>query len=126
MPSPWSLRLAPTLIVAAGILFFGGVCSVAFMATAHATVQVTAPPAFRGRVLALYASVIMAANMVGAPLLGALSQAFGARAGAAIGGLLTLVGVLITVPRGLTTSHAGSSPAALGMVVEDVPDPAVA
>ncbi len=118
--------VAPTLLVAAGILFVAGACSVAFMATAHATVQTAAPAPYRGRVLALYASVIMLANMIGAPLLGGLCEAVGARAGAAIGGLLTVVGVLITVPRGLTSSDHGSSMRAAAAPGEGFADPAVA
>ena len=46
---------APTEIVALVALVFMGLCSISFISTANATIQMQADPSIRGRVMALYA-----------------------------------------------------------------------
>ena len=46
----------------------------AAIATANATLQLTAAPAMRGRVMALYAMAFLGTTPIGAPLVGAIAQ----------------------------------------------------
>jgi MFS family permease len=56
-----------------------------------ATVQVRAAPAMRGRVLALQAMLFLGSTPIGGPLVGWVSEEWGARAGFAVGGLACFV-----------------------------------
>jgi MFS family permease len=60
-----------------------------FMTTANSTVQLWTDPAMRGRVMALYMAVFMGGTPIGAPLVGALAEAFGARWSLLAGGLVS-------------------------------------
>src|SRR5690606_16564578 len=65
--------------------------------TANAFVQTTTDPMVRGRVLSLYFAILMGGTPIGAPIVGAISDAFGARFGlgvaAASGFIAFAVGV---------------------------------
>jgi MFS family permease len=74
-----AMAVAPTLPIA---FFFGvglGVTSIAFMTSSTAIVQTEADPSMRGRVLALQAMVFLGSTPIGGPIVGAISQHFGAR-----------------------------------------------
>src|SRR2546423_2449809 len=73
---------------AAGLLV--GLGSILFMTAATAITQLAAAPSMRGRVLALQALVFLGSTPIGGPLVGALSERFGARYGIAIGAVATL------------------------------------
>ena len=60
------------------------------MTASTAIVQVRADPAMRGRVLALQAIVFLGSTPIGGPLLGAICDAYGARAGLVVGGASAL------------------------------------
>lgn len=62
-----------------------GLFSIAFMTTSTAAVQLRADPSMRGRVLALQAIVFLGSTPIGAPIVGTLSEAFGARWGIGVG-----------------------------------------
>lgn len=49
------------------------------MTTANALVQTTTKPAMRGRVMALYMAIFAGGTPIGAPLVGAVADAFGPR-----------------------------------------------
>lgn len=83
--------VAPTLATETVALFVVGVCSFAFVATANATLQLTSRPDMRGRVMALYAIAFLGTTPIGAPLIGWICSAFGARAGFVVGGAGTLL-----------------------------------
>lgn len=85
------LAASPSLLFAfpAGILL--GVASIAFMTTSTAIVQMRAAPEYRGRVLALQAMVFLGSTPLGGPTVGWISDAFGPRAGVAVGGLSCLL-----------------------------------
>lgn len=72
MPSFWSF--AATLVLL-------GYCTSTLLSTANAFVQTTTDPAVRGRVLSLYFAILMGGTPLGAPIVGAVSDAFGARWG---------------------------------------------
>jgi MFS family permease len=56
------------------------------MTTITSIVQLRADPEMRGRVLALQAMVFLGSTPIGGPILGAICDAFGARAGLLVGG----------------------------------------
>jgi MFS family permease len=84
------LALAPNQPVALAVGFLVGLASIAFMTTSTAVVQLQADPSMRGRVLALQAMVFLGSTPIGAPIIGAVSQEFGARWGLAIGAVATV------------------------------------
>jgi MFS family permease len=84
------LAAAPTLGIAFPIGVAVGWTSIAFMTASTAIVQVRADPAMRGRVLALQAIVFLGSTPIGGPLLGAICDAYGARAGLVVGGVAAL------------------------------------
>ena len=67
-----------------------GFSSMWFMTASTAIVQLRADPVMRGRVLALQAIVLIGSTPIGGPLLGYVSDLFGARAGLVLGGLAAL------------------------------------
>lgn len=67
-----------------------GVTSITFMTTSTAIVQLRADPMMRGRVLALQAIVFLGSTPIGGPIVGAISERYGARYALALGGLATI------------------------------------
>ena len=66
-------------------LMFLGFSIVTMLTTANGYVQTTTEPALRGRVLALYMAVLMGGMPFGAPIVGAVVDAFGPRVGILVG-----------------------------------------
>ena len=64
-----------------------GFASIFFLTTSTAIVQVRSDPGMRGRVLALQAMVFLGSTPIGGPILGAVCDAFGARAGVLLGAM---------------------------------------
>jgi len=89
--------LMPSYLTFALILPLCGFTSMQLMTSANAFVQMAADPAMRGRVMALYMTVFMGGTPAGAPLLGWIADHFGARWTLTGGGILTVVGTLISV-----------------------------
>jgi MFS family permease len=81
---------APTFTTEAVAVFATGASAFAFIAVANTTIQLTAAPEMRGRVMALYAIAFLGSTPIGGPLVGYISQQFGPRAGFAIGGIAAL------------------------------------
>ena len=67
-----------------------GLGSIVFMTSSTALLQMRADATMRGRVLALQAMVFLGSTPVGGPIIGAVSEAFGARVGLAVGGVACL------------------------------------
>ena len=84
------LTLSPDLALAFVFSFLLGLASTTFMTTSTAIVQVRSDPSMRGRVLALQAIVFLGSTPIGAPIVGYVSQHYGARYGLAIGALAGL------------------------------------
>ncbi len=97
------LAVAPSTLVAFAIGTTLGLSSITFMTTSTAIVQLRADPVMRGRVLALQAIVFLGSTPIGGPIVGTISEHFGARWGLAVGAAAT-VGAgaygLLTVRRG--------------------------
>jgi len=77
---------APSLAVFLALLAAMGFVNLAFQSMANASVQLAVDPELRGRVMGLYMLVFIGGTPIGAPLIGALTSHFGARAGMAVCG----------------------------------------
>ncbi len=84
-----AVGFAPTYELMALLLVPTGVAVLTFTTTANAIVQLGSAPHVRGRVMALYILVFLGGTPVGAPLIGALAEAFGPRSSIVVGGLIT-------------------------------------
>jgi MFS family permease len=73
-----------------------GLANLAFQAMANASVQLATDSRMRGRVMGIYMLAFIGGTPLGAPLVGALTSHFGARAGMTVCGVvpaLAAVGV---------------------------------
>lgn len=95
--------LAPTYDLFALTLVPMGLFALTAMTTANAMVQLSVDPQMRGRVMALYMAVFMGGTPVGAPIVGWVGEAFGARwtigLGAVAVGLSVVAVALLLVRR---------------------------
>jgi MFS family permease len=71
-----------------------GICAITMMNALQTTVQMTVDSHMRGRIMALYMMVLMGGTPVGAPVIGWVGEAFGARWTLIIGGGVTLLAVI--------------------------------
>ena len=70
-----------------------GFCTMTLLNSSNATMQISSDPQLRGRVMALYMTVVMGGTPLGAPVIGWIGESFGARYTLIIGGVLVLIGV---------------------------------
>ncbi len=87
--------IAPTLATEAIAMFAMGGAAFAFIAVANTTIQLTSAPVMRGRVMALYAIAFLGSTPIGGPIVGWVSQQYGARLGFAIGGVATIIATVL-------------------------------
>ncbi|MFN2615682.1 MAG: MFS transporter [Thermoleophilaceae bacterium] len=85
-----AIAAAPTLGLALAGLVLMGAASASFTATTNALLQLAAPTALRGRVMALWSVVYLGSTPIGGPIVGLVSEHAGPRAGLALGALATL------------------------------------
>jgi MFS family permease len=76
---------APSLGLELAALAFAGAASITFMSTGNSTLQLTADPAMRGRVMSLWFVAFQGSTPVGGPVVGATMGLLGARAGLGVG-----------------------------------------
>jgi MFS family permease len=87
--------LAPSLGLEMVALALAGATSITFMSTGNSTLQLTAAPNMRGRVMSLWFVAFQGSTPIGGPIIGAVMGAVGARAGLGIGAVTcVLVAVL--------------------------------
>jgi MFS family permease len=90
--------LAPSLPVELAALVLAGWASVSFMSTGNSTLQLTADPSMRGRVMSLWFVAFQGSTPIGGPIIGWVIAEAGARAGLGVGALtcvfVALVGLL--------------------------------
>ena len=79
--------VAPSLALELIALGLVGVANIAFMATGNSTLQLTAVPEMRGRVMSLWFVAFQGSTPIGGPVIGAVMGLFGARAGLGVGTL---------------------------------------
>jgi len=90
--------VAPTLVLEMVALVATGAASITFMATANATVQLTARPEMRGRVMSLYMLLFLGSTPIGGPIVGWIGERYGARWSLAVGAVSCLVAAAGTIP----------------------------
>jgi MFS family permease len=74
-----------------------GFCTITLLNSSNATMQMSSEPELRGRVMALYMTVVMGGTPLGAPVIGLIGEQLGARWTLIIGGAFVLVGVGLAV-----------------------------
>jgi predicted MFS family arabinose efflux permease len=74
-----------------------GLCTLTLLNSANATMQLESDPALRGRVMALYMTIVMGGTPLGSPIIGWIGEHLGARWTLVAGGVLTMAGVLVAV-----------------------------
>jgi MFS family permease len=107
--------LAPDLVFEMMALALVGAGSITFMATGNSTLQLTAAPEMRGRVMSLWFVAFQGSTPIGGPIVGVTMSALGPRAGLGLGALtvgLVACGGLLALRR-----VAGSRPSASSAVV---------
>jgi MFS family permease len=72
-----------------------GVASLTTITAANTVMQLTTPDELRGRVMALYMTVFIGGTPLGAPLIGWIGEAYGARWTLIVGGILSVFGTLL-------------------------------
>jgi MFS family permease len=69
---------------------FLGITSIAFLTASTSIVQIEAAPEMRGRVLALQAMLFLGSTPIGGPIVGWISEQFGARYAIGVGAAAAL------------------------------------
>ncbi|HLJ01884.1 MAG TPA: MFS transporter [Solirubrobacteraceae bacterium] len=82
---------APNLAVELVALALAGAMSIRFMASGNTTLQLTAEPSMRGRVMALWFVAFQGSTPIGGPVIGWLMAVLGARAGLGAGAITCLL-----------------------------------
>jgi MFS family permease len=85
---------SPVLGLAYIALLFVGWASVSFIAIGNSTIQLSAEPSMRGRVIALWQVAFQGTTPIGGPAIGWIIAATSARAGLAVGGASCLVAAI--------------------------------
>ncbi|MGW4818307.1 MFS transporter [Streptomyces sp. NPDC004227] len=96
--------LAPSYWLFALLMAPIGIFGLTVNVTANTAVQMGTDPAMRGRVMALFMMVFMGGTPLGAPLVGWITDAYGARVGFAAGGAVSLAAAATI---GLVLARAG-------------------
>ena len=86
---------APDLAVFLVLLGAMGLVNLAFQSMANASVQLAVDPRLRGRVMGLYMLAFIGGTPIGAPLIGALTSHFGARAGMTVCGAVPVLAAVV-------------------------------
>jgi len=86
-----TVGLAPSLLFAQLAAILMGACSLAFMSTANATLQLASREEMRGRVLALFSIGFLGSTPIGAPLVGTISSLSSPRVALVVGATSCLV-----------------------------------
>jgi MFS family permease len=89
--------LMPTYLTFALVLPIVGLASLTMLTSANATMQLSIEPTMRGRVMALYMTVLMGGTPIGSPFIGWIGQVLGARYSLIVGGGLTVLGTVASV-----------------------------
>ena len=87
------LACAPGLAFAFPVALLMGLGMTAFITSSTGNLQLTADAEKRGRVLALQSVVLIGSTPIGGPIVGAIVQQWGARAGLMVGGIACLAAV---------------------------------
>jgi MFS family permease len=86
-----AFALSPWLLLSLGLSFGMGFTQNFFFATSNTIIQAGVPGELRGRLMSMYAFLMMGFMPLGSTLLGALSELFGVQTTVALGGLTCLL-----------------------------------
>ena len=86
-----AVGFAPSYLITALLLLPTGAAVLTLTTTANSLVQLGCTPQVRGRVMALYILVFLGGTPVGAPVVGAVAEAYGPRSSLWVGGLVCAV-----------------------------------
>ncbi len=89
--------VAPTMGVELVALALTGWASISFMSTGNSTLQLTAEPTMRGRVMSLWFVAFQGSTPIGGPIVGWVMVQAGARAGLWVGAVTCLLAALMGV-----------------------------
>ncbi|WP_141004035.1 MFS transporter [Nocardioides humi] len=89
--------LAPSYVAFVLLCPLLGFSTITVLNSCNALLQIESDPALRGRVMAIYMTIVMGGTPLGAPLIGWVGEQFGARWTLIIGGALVLAGVALAV-----------------------------
>ncbi|MGW0187109.1 MFS transporter [Streptomyces sp. NPDC003362] len=103
--------VTPQLWMFALLMIPLGVFGMTVNVTANTGIQMATDPAMRGRVMAFYMMVFLGGSPVGAPIVGWITDTYGARVGLAAGGAIA---ALAAVTIGLVLARTGGLRLALG------------
>ena len=101
---------APTYELELAALVPLGAASITFAAGINSQLQLSADPAMRGRVMALYAIVFLGSTPIGGPLTGWLAETLGPRSGLVLGGLAALTAAALAKAAFVRVAAPISSP----------------
>ncbi|HSJ83844.1 MAG TPA: MFS transporter [Acidimicrobiia bacterium] len=87
--------LAPNLVVALVALVALGAMGVSFIALGNSTLQLTAAPEMRGRVMGLWAVAFLGTTPFGAPIMGWIGEQIGPRWALGFGGVAVLLSAVV-------------------------------
>ncbi|MER7839329.1 MFS transporter [Streptomyces sp. NPDC096040] len=96
---------APSLWLFALLMVPIGMFGMTINVTANTSIQMGTDPAMRGRVMALYMMVFLGGSPVGAPIAGWITDAYGVRAGLAVGGAIAAAAAVVI---GLVLARLGN------------------
>jgi MFS family permease len=85
-----AVSAAPTLSVVFVLLPLVGASSITFIASSNATLQLTAPPEMKGRVMALFAVAFLGTTPIGGPIVGWIAEVTDPRVALALGGVVAI------------------------------------
>jgi MFS family permease len=83
--------VAPSFVLELAALFLVGVASISFIALGNATLQLTASPEMRGRVMGLWTVAFLGSTPIGGPIVGWLGEHIDPRVGLGTGAVAALV-----------------------------------
>jgi MFS family permease len=119
-----AVALAPTLVAAGLLIALMGAASIGFIATANATLQLTADPGMRGRVMALYAMAFLGTTPIGAPLVGAIAQWTDPRIAMLTGAAATIIAAGLLMWRHQAGLRGGASDSEVHLIEVEAIDAA--
>ncbi len=87
--------LSPSLVLFTALLVVVGMFGITINTTANSSVQLATAPAMRGRVMSLFMMVFVGGTPLGGPLVGWITDTYGARVGFLLGGAVSATAALV-------------------------------
>ncbi len=114
------MAVVPNQWFAYGVGLLLGVTSISFLVASTAIVQMEAAPEMRGRVLALQAMLFLGSTPIGGPIVGWVSEQFGARYAVALGAIAAIGAGAWGYAMGRAAPRAAGDAVAVPLAVECV------